>query len=132
MISTRPSKPPRNDIRPDMQLIELKIADLRAPAHETRKLKEGHIREVANGIQALGFSVPVLVGKNNEIIDGLSAVKAAESLGLTSVPCVRIDHLSEPEQRVLHLAINRMTANGEWNLDALKLEFEEHPDGSPA
>ena len=38
---------------------------------------------------------------------------------------MRIDHLSEAEQRVLRLAINRMTSNGEWNLDALKLEFEE-------
>ena len=36
MISSRPSKPPRNDIRPDMQLIDIKITDLRAPAHETR------------------------------------------------------------------------------------------------
>lgn len=34
MIPSRPSKPPRNDIRPDMQLIDIKITDLRAPAHD--------------------------------------------------------------------------------------------------
>jgi hypothetical protein len=30
-----------------------------------RKLDPGHIKEIANGIQAMGFSVPVLVGKGN-------------------------------------------------------------------
>ncbi len=28
-------------------------------------------------------------------------------------------------QRVLRLAINRMAEKGEWNVDELKLEFEE-------
>jgi len=40
-------------------------------------------------------------------------------------PCVRIEHLSETEQRVLRLAVNRLGENGEWNLDELKIEFEE-------
>jgi ParB-like chromosome segregation protein Spo0J len=80
---------------------------------------------VANGIQAMGFSVPVLVGKGNTIIDGASSVKAAEGLGLTEVPCVVISHLSDAEQRVLRIAINRMSQKGVWDLDELKLEFEE-------
>jgi hypothetical protein len=32
----------------------------------------------ANGIQAFGFSVPVLVGKNNTIIDGASSSRRRE------------------------------------------------------
>jgi hypothetical protein len=54
-----------------------------------------------------------------------SSVKAAESLGLTEVPCVLISHLSDHEQRVLRIAINRMNQKGVWDLDQLKLEFEE-------
>jgi hypothetical protein len=33
--------------------------------------------------------------------------------------------LSEAEQRVLRLAANRLGEKGEWNLDELKIEFEE-------
>ena len=46
-------------------------------------------------------------------------------MGLDPIPCVRIGHLSPEEQRVLKLAVNRLAEKGEWNLDALKIEFEE-------
>ena len=59
------------------------------------------------------------------MIDGAVRVEAARQLGLARVPCVRIEHLSETEQRVLRLAVNRLGEKGEWNLDELKIEFEE-------
>ena len=77
---------------------------------------------MANIISTLGFSVPVLIGEQRY---GAARVKAAEQLGLGSVPCVRVDHLSEAEQRVLRIAVNRVTEKGEWDIDQLKLEFEE-------
>jgi ParB-like nuclease family protein len=124
MINSKP-RTLRNDLLPTMKLQTLAIADLKMPKHMVRKLDPGHIKEVANGIQAMGFSVPVLVGKGNTIIDGASSVKAAEELGLTEVPCVLLSHLSDDEQRVLRIAINRMNQKGTWDLDELKAEFEE-------
>ncbi len=52
-------------------------------------------------------------------------VQAARVLGLGRAPCVRIEHLSEKVQRVLRLAVNRLGEKGRWNLDELKIEFEE-------
>jgi hypothetical protein len=46
-------------------------------------------------------------------------------LGVDRVPCIRIDHLSLEEQRVLRLAANRLAEKGQWDLEALKIEFEE-------
>ena len=46
-------------------------------------------------------------------------------MGLDRAPCLRIDHLSEEEQRLLRLAVNRLGEKGQWNLDELKIEFEE-------
>ena len=46
-------------------------------------------------------------------------------MGLDRIPCVRIEHLSKDEQRVLRLAVNRLAERGQWDLDALKIEFEE-------
>jgi hypothetical protein len=104
MINSRP-RSLRNDLLPTMELQTLAIKDLKMPKRMVRKLDEGHIKEVANGIQGMGFSVPVLVGKNNVTIDGASSVKAAEGLGLTEVPCVLLSHLSDDEQRVLRITI---------------------------
>jgi len=101
------------------------LEDLQLPAREIRKLDPAHVREVANAIGTLGFCAPVLVGKDNAVIDGAVRVEAARQLDLGRVPCVRIEHLSETEQRVLRLAVNRLGEKGEWNLEELKFEFEE-------
>jgi ParB-like chromosome segregation protein Spo0J len=42
------------------------------------------------------------------VIDGESRLAAARQLGLASVPCIRVDHLNESEQRLLRLAVNRL------------------------
>ena len=104
---------------------KIRIADLRPSPRKVRKLDPAHVREVAASIDALGFCVPLLVGRDNEIIHGEVSCEAAKQLGLDRVPCVRIGHLSPEEQRVLRLAVNRLAEKGEWDLDALKIEFEE-------
>jgi len=62
---------------------------------------------------------------SNAIIDGEARVEAARQLGLDRIPCIRAGHLTEVEQRMLRLAINRLGEKGEWDLDALQIEFEE-------
>jgi ParB-like nuclease domain/DNA methylase len=115
----------RNDISPLLALTETPIAQLRPPARETRKIAAGHVKEVADSISALGFCVPVLVGQGDRVLDGWVRVQAAKALGLDRVPCVRVDHLTEAEQRLLRIAVNRLGEKGEWDVDALRLEFEE-------
>ena len=65
------------------------------------------------------------MGRDNEIIHGEVSYEAAKQLGLDLLPSVRIGHLSPEEQRVLRLAVNRLTEKGQWDLDALKIELEE-------
>ncbi len=119
------ARPRRNDILPGLELSNIPIADLRPSPRKVRKLDPAHVREVASSISALGFCVPLLVGRDNEIINGEVSCEAAKQLGLDRLPCVRIGHLSPEEQRVLRLAVNRLAEKGEWDLDALKIEFEE-------
>jgi DNA modification methylase len=119
------ARPRRNDILPRLELSYIPIADLRPSPRKVRKLDPAHVREVASSISALGFCVPLLVGRDNEIIHGEVSCEAAKQLGLDRLPCVRIGHLSPEEQRVLRLAVNRLAEKGEWDLDALKIEFDE-------
>jgi len=73
----------------------------------------------------LGFNVPLLIGKNNVLIDGGSRLQAAKLLDLSSVPCIRVDHLDATEQRLLRLAVNRLGEKGSWDLGELEEEFKE-------
>ena len=106
--SSPPSRAPRNDLLPPLDLVYVLLEDLRTPAREVRKLDPAHVREVANSIGTLGFCAPILVSKDNLVLDGTVRVQAARLLGLSRVPCVRIEYLSEKEQRVLRLAANRL------------------------
>ena len=120
-----PAQAPRNDPLPNLDLMYIPLEDLRLPTREIRKLDPAHVREVAAAISALGFCAPVLIGKDNAVIDGAVRVEAARQLGLDRIPAFEIEHLSETEQRLLRLAVNRLGEKGEWNLDELKIEFEE-------
>jgi DNA modification methylase len=115
----------RNDILPRLDLSYVRVADLRPSSRKVRKLDPAHVREVACSISALGFCDPLLVGRDNELINGEARFEAAKQLGLDLVPCVRVGHLNSEEQRVLRLAVNRLAEKGQWDLYALKIEFEE-------
>lgn len=84
-----------------------------------------HVKEVANSISMLGFSVPVLIDQADGVLDGLVRVEAAKLLGLPTLPCVVAGHLTTQERKLLRLAINRLGEKGSWNLPELKLEFED-------
>jgi hypothetical protein len=117
--------PARNDLSPLLVLVELPIDALRAPSRKVRRLDEAHVQEIVRSIAALGFCAPILIGRDNLVLDGQSRLEAARRLGFARVPCIRVDHLSESEQRLLGLAVNRLGEKGGWNLDELKVEFEE-------
>ena len=115
----------RNDMLPRLELSYVPLEELRPSGRKLRKLDPAHVREVASSISLLGFCDPLLIGRGNELIDGEARYEAAKQLGLDRVPCVRVEHLNPDEQRVLRLAVNRLAEKGQWDLDALKIEFEE-------
>jgi hypothetical protein len=115
----------RNDILPSLQIEPCPVDALKLHVRKLRKNERLHVREIANAISTLGFNVPLLIGKNNVVIDGGSRLEAAKLLDLASVPCIRVDHLDETEQRLLRLAVNRLGEKGFWDLGELEAEFKE-------
>jgi hypothetical protein len=115
----------RNDPLPQLELVSIGLDDLKLPARKIRKCTPAHVRAVVGSISELGFCAPLLVGKDNLVLDGEIRVEAAKLLGLATVPCIRIDHLTDVEQRTLRLALNRLSEKGQWDLRELKIEFKE-------
>ena len=115
----------RNDILPLLQIDPCPVDALKSRLRKLRKSDPAHVREIANSIRTLGFNVPLLIGKENVVIDGDSRLEAAKLLGVSSVPCIRVDHLNEIEQRLLRLAVNRLGEKGSWDIGELQAEFNE-------
>lgn len=124
-LASAPSLRLRNDLLPSLALEEISPANLVGAARNVRRQEAAHIREVAASIAELGFCDPVLIGSGNTILDGVIRVEAAKQLGLPRIPCIRVQHLTGVEQRLLRVACNRLAEKGGWNLEDLKIEFEE-------
>ena len=115
----------RNDLLPKLALVERPVGVLTFPKRNVRRVDPAHVREAVTSISTLGFSVPVLIDDDNVILDGAVRVEAARQIGLPSVPCIIVGHLSPVERRLLRIALNRQQEKGQWDFEALKVELEE-------
>lgn len=76
-------------------------------------------------LEKFGFVIPVVVDKSNIIVIGDYFFKAAKSLGYKTIPTICVKDLSEADIKILRISYDRIINESEWNLEALKIEFEE-------
>ncbi|WP_375459502.1 site-specific DNA-methyltransferase [uncultured Enterovirga sp.] len=114
---------PRNDLLPQLDLVDRPVERLRPPARNVRPADPAHVREIANSIATLGFCAPVLIDQEDRVLDGWARVEAARQIGLTRLPCILAGHLTPAERRLIRIALNRVGEKGSWNLAELKLEM---------
>jgi hypothetical protein len=72
----------RNDLLPPLELVDVRLDDLKLSQRRLRRRDPAHIREVANSIAGLGYSKPILIGPDNEVIDGETVIEGVRLLGL--------------------------------------------------
>jgi DNA modification methylase len=82
------------------------------------------IAQIARSINDFGFVNPILVDKNLGVIAGHGRLMAAKELKLTSVPTIRVDHLTEAQKRAYILADNQIAQKSGWDKEIIKIEFE--------
>ncbi len=85
--------------------------------------------QIAGSIQEFGFTNPVLVGTENDIIAGHGRVMAAKKLGISKVPCIRLGHLSDAQKKAYIIADNKLALNAGWDEELLAIELTELNEG---
>ena len=103
----------------------IKIGELREYSSNPKIHEEKQIQQIAKSIERFGFNNPILIDEKSEVIAGHGRLLAAKLLKLETVPVVRLIHLSEAEKRAYRIADNKLSENGRWDTDLLKLEFSE-------
>jgi DNA modification methylase len=91
----------------------------------TKIHKEKQVNQIAYCMLQVGFVNPMLIDENDVIIAGHGRWLAAKQLGMQEVPVIRLKHLSEAQKKTYRIADNKLTENGLWDYDLLKLELSD-------
>ncbi len=104
-------------------LTSIAICDLSPWARNARTHSKKQVRQIADSIERFGFTNPVLIDEARTILAGHGRVEAAKLLGMTVVPCLRLDHMTAAEKRAYVLADNKLALNAGWDEDLLAAEL---------
>ena len=100
------------------------VSALRPYAKNARTHSKKQIRQIAGSIKEFGFTNPVLVSDDAEIIAGHGRVEAAKLLGWQTVPTLRLSHLNAAQRRAYVLADNKLALNAGWDREVLAIELQ--------
>lgn len=110
-------------------MIKLKIVDLSidkvVPYDNNPRNNDDAVDSVAESIRQFGFKVPMILDKDNVIIAGHTRLKAAQKLGLKTVPVIYADDLTEEQVKAFRLADNKTGELAEWDFALLESELKE-------
>jgi DNA modification methylase len=108
-----------------MNIEHVQTEDLIPYARNAKKHDAAQVAAIAGSIREFGFNNPVLINAENGIIAGHGRTLAAHQLGLATVPCLRLTHLTDSQRRAYILADNRLAEiGGGWDSDMLAAELE--------
>lgn len=108
-----------------MNIESIPIDALIPYARNSRTHSDEQVAQVAASIKEFGFTNPVLIDEQGGIIAGHGRTMAARKLGLATVPCIRLSHLSEAQKRAYVIADNKLALNAGWDEKMLALEFAD-------
>ena len=111
--------------------IQMWLVDKLIPyARNPRTHSEAQVAQIAASIAEFGFNNPILVDTKAGIIAGHGRLLAARKLGLTEVPVIVLDHLTEAQKRAYVIADNKLAENAGWDDNLLRIEIEALQDES--
>lgn len=107
-----------------MNIIEKRLEEI-TPYHRNPRDNDNAVPYVKNSIEEFGFKVPIVIDANGIIVTGHTRYKAAQELGMDSVPCIVADDLSEDQIKAFRIADNKVAEFSKWDLAELEIELSE-------
>ncbi len=96
---------------------------LSAYPRNPRTHSETQVAQIAASMVEFGWTNPVLVSADGELIAGHGRLEATRRLGLETVPVVVLDHLTPAQRRAYVIADNKLALNAGWNEELLAAEL---------
>jgi len=100
------------------------VASLKPYANNPRTHSKKQIRQIADSIEEFGFTNPVLTDGSGNIIAGHGRIEAARLLGMTDIPVLKLENMSEAQKRAYIIADNKLAENAGWDTELLVIELQ--------
>ena len=106
----------------EMQLVPL--SRLVPYVNNARTHSPEQLTKLRSSLREFGFINPVIIDRDFNVIAGHGRIAAAKEEGITEVPCVFVDYLTEAQKKAYILADNRMALDAGWDEELLRIEIE--------
>ena len=101
------------------------VEALKPYERNARKHTDPDVQTIVESIKEFGFDDPIGIwSEENVIVEGHGRLLAAKKLGMKTVPCIRLDHLTDEQRRAYALAHNKTAEMSEWDFDILPEELD--------
>ena len=115
-----------------MEDLKIEYIDINKLTHYENNSKihtKQQIEHIANSIREFGFNDPLgIAGEKNVVLEGNGRVEAAKLVGLTKLPCVRLDHMTKEEQQAYVIAHNSLNLETSFDDGILFQELKKLQD----
>ena len=108
----------------DLAVTHRRPSELRPYPGNARTHSKRQIKLIGRSIERFGWTNPILVSDDNEVVCGHGRLEAAKLLGLERVPVVQLSNLSAAELRAYVIADNAIALKGGWDSDMLAIELQ--------
>lgn len=110
----------------ELHIEQLPVEALTPYENNTRAHFDEDVAQIARSIERYGFNDPIGIwSEKNIIVEGHGRLLAAKSLGLETVPCIRLDHLTDEQRREYGIMHNKTSELSDWDFEALERELAE-------
>ena len=100
------------------------VSALRPYSRNARTHSKRQIEQIADSIKTFGWTNPILADAESGVIAGHGRLEAAKHLGMTTVPVIRVEHMSEAQKRAYIIADNKLAENAGWDNELLSIELQ--------
>ena len=108
----------------ELQIEMMQASALKPHARNPRTHSRKQIEQIANSIREFGLTNPVLIDGDGGVIAGHGRIEAAKTLGITEVPTIRLEPMTDAQKRAYIIADNKLAENAGWDRELLALEFQ--------
>lgn len=107
----------------ELKIEYIPIDELKEYENNAKLHPQEQIEQIKNSIKEFGMNDPIGIWKDNIIIEGHGRLMACKELGMTEVPIIRLDDLTDDQRKAYTLIHNQTTMNTGFDLDILNEEL---------
>ena len=110
-----------------MNVIEKPLSEIK-PYEKNPRMNDEAVDYVAESIKNYGFKVPLVIDIGGVIVTGHTRYRAAQKLGLKTVPVIVASDLTDEQIRAYRIADNKTSDYSMWDNKLLLEELEDIGD----